>query len=683
MFTFINTSILAFIFAIAIPLLIHLFNKQRKKKIKFSSLRFLQILEKQRLKRIKIYDYILILLRTLIILTLILAFARPTLTSKSIFTSKNARTTSVIILDTGINMNRYDEMGSRYSRAQSVLTRLMEKFNPEDEIFIIRSSFPAIVHKNQLSTTETNGSFIHGKWSNAINETMKIFKDNPNFNQELHIISDFQFQDNAFASLLPEFSDVRIFLIKIGSNVVSNLGLMNVEIKNQIFEVNKPIQLETQIINSTPDKTEPVEVHLFIDQQRVAHRRVSVDPMTTERVALSFSPKSVGHLSGYVEINDDDLLADNRFYFALKIPSEIKLLFIDDNPSVFLKAALTSLADQTDLKITMERYNSWARQNFLSYDILVLSNFSILSPSIKNRLKNYLDIGGAVLLIPGIGTTPAEFNRMASSLGISIVAKGLMSTAKENEFYYLKQPNLNHPLFSGLFRTEEPELSKPKFYRYFEFSITSKDQMILSFQNNDPFLIQANHQKGSIFILSSYIDDKWTDIQYRGIYLPLLSRIFRYGASHASQIQTPTMVEREKIVTINDISPSGNFYLKSPGGEKNRIVPRQMNQNFKFNLNNIKVPGLYHIFAGENIISSIPANAETHAIHQPIMDLDSIGEVESVQIFSENDDFEEAIIQARFGSELWKIFIFLALLFMGLELFFIKKMEGKVKKQNK
>jgi len=188
MFTFINASILTFLVAIAIPLFIHLFNKQRKRKIKFSSIRFLKLLENQRLKQIKIFDYLLILLRTLVLLTLILAFSRPTLTKKPIFSQQSARTTAVIIIDSGINMRRYDDLGNRYQRAQSVLKRLLDKFNPEDEIFIIKSSHPDQILTRWASITETAASFNHGRWLTAFNETWKIFKKHLNFNQELHII---------------------------------------------------------------------------------------------------------------------------------------------------------------------------------------------------------------------------------------------------------------------------------------------------------------------------------------------------------------------------------------------------------------------------------------------------------------------------------------------------------------
>ena len=680
MFTFINAPILAFLVAIAIPIFIHLFNKQRKKKIKFSSIRFLQLLEKQRLKRIKIYDYLLIILRTLVVLTLILAFARPTFDTKPVFSQHSARTTSVIILDSGINMRRYDDLGNRYIRAQSILKRLLDRFNPEDEIFIIKSTSPDQILNDMSTITETTASFSHGQWSRSFIEAMKIFEDFPNFNQELNIISDFQFKENAFDKLISDNSEIRVFLIKIGTQIVSNLGIDTLEIKNQIFEINKPIQLETRILNSSVKKSEPIEVHLFVNQQRVAHKRILIEPGSMEKVALSFSPKTFGYLGGFIEINDDDLLADNRYYFTLKIPSEIKLLFIDNGPSVFLQAALTSLSKQTNVQIIKDKYNSWARQNFQNYDIIILGDFPLLKPPIVQRLKNYLNSGGSILLIPGMETIPSEFNRLTSSLGISATIEEFIQTTSKNEFYFLKEPNLNHPLFTGLFRSDNPELSKPKFYKYFKYSVSQDDHIILAYQNDDPFLIETEKSQGSVFLMSSYIDDGWTDIQYRGIFTPLLSRIFHFSASNASQIQLPTLVEQEKIVTVNYVSDSGEFYLKSPDGEKNRIVPVQENQNLHFHMNNLKIPGLYQISAGEKSISIIPVNASANAIHKPYIDLEKFDNLEMVRIFTEKDNFEEEIIQARFGSELWKLFIILALLLIGVELFVIKKMEGKVKK---
>ena len=419
MFTFINTSVLTLLFAILIPLLIHLFNKKRKKKIKFSSIRFLQILEKQRLKRLKLYEYLLILLRTLIILILIFAFARPTLMNKSFLSNRGARTTSVIIVDSGINMRGYDELGNRFKRSGDRLKTLLNSFNPEDQVFVIRTTKPKNILTNPLPSIGTNASFIPGQWESSLAEAKKLFADNPNFNRELFILSDFQFQDKNFLEFIKSFRDLRVFFLKIGSTPIINIGIDTVEIKNQIFELNKPVNIDVHLRSTGPLKTDPVEVHLFVNNQRVSHNRTSLNKSEKTVIPLTFQPKESGLINCYIEISDDDLLSDNRYYFSIRIPAEIRTLFVDDDPSIFLKAAFSSLSEKTNIRTVREKYSSWARQNFQQFDIIFMSDFSRLSKPIISRLKEYLDTGRSIILMPGLKTLPVDFNQDFSTLGIS------------------------------------------------------------------------------------------------------------------------------------------------------------------------------------------------------------------------------------------------------------------------
>ena len=128
MFTFLNSIVLSALFAALIPLLIHLFNKQKTKRIKFSSLRFLKKMEKRLLKKVKIYQILLIIIRTLLILLLVLAFARPTISGAwSILQEPSANTTAVVILDDGLNMRQYDTSGNRFNRATAKLNQVLSQ----------------------------------------------------------------------------------------------------------------------------------------------------------------------------------------------------------------------------------------------------------------------------------------------------------------------------------------------------------------------------------------------------------------------------------------------------------------------------------------------------------------------------------------------------------------------------
>jgi len=107
MLTFLNSAILFGLAAIAIPILIHLFTRQKTKTIFFSSLKFLKELQKQKIRRLKIRQILLLILRTLLILILIFAFARPTLRSSgSSSLEAGAQLTVVIIFDNTLSMGR-------------------------------------------------------------------------------------------------------------------------------------------------------------------------------------------------------------------------------------------------------------------------------------------------------------------------------------------------------------------------------------------------------------------------------------------------------------------------------------------------------------------------------------------------------------------------------------------------
>ena len=72
-----NPQLLYFLFAIAIPILIHLFNFRKHKTIYFSSIRFLKEIKEDKRKRSNLKNLLILLSRILAIFFLVMAFAKP------------------------------------------------------------------------------------------------------------------------------------------------------------------------------------------------------------------------------------------------------------------------------------------------------------------------------------------------------------------------------------------------------------------------------------------------------------------------------------------------------------------------------------------------------------------------------------------------------------------------------
>ncbi|MBR9976556.1 MAG: BatA domain-containing protein, partial [Bacteroidetes bacterium] len=98
--TFLNPLYLIALVAAAIPIILHLLNLRKTRVIEFSTLTFLKELQRSKIRKLKIRQWLLLALRTLIIVFLVLAFTRPALRSGFGFLpGTTAKSSVVIVLD--------------------------------------------------------------------------------------------------------------------------------------------------------------------------------------------------------------------------------------------------------------------------------------------------------------------------------------------------------------------------------------------------------------------------------------------------------------------------------------------------------------------------------------------------------------------------------------------------------
>jgi hypothetical protein len=101
--TFINPAILWGLFAISIPILIHIFNLKKTRKIEFSTLMFLKEIQETKQKRIKLKQ-LLILLQDCVHNFIVMAFAGP-FTRGFVLISDKSPVTVLILFDDSFSMN--------------------------------------------------------------------------------------------------------------------------------------------------------------------------------------------------------------------------------------------------------------------------------------------------------------------------------------------------------------------------------------------------------------------------------------------------------------------------------------------------------------------------------------------------------------------------------------------------
>ena len=192
---------------------------------------------------------------------------------------------------------------------------------------------------------------------------------------------------------------------------------------------------------------------------------------------------------------------------------------------------------------------------------------------------------------------------------------------------------------------------------------------LMQFNDGNPFLLFSDKIDLNAFVLSSYFDDSWTDLPFKGIFIPMLVKMIKYAAFNIDINKNQFIVGNEIVINTSQGNVNMPYELVTVTNEKNRITPVFSGSNVTFDLQDIVVPGNYKIQQGSEILSVISAN----------VDLDKlVDNNDNIELISENENVYEKVKESRFGEEIWKYIIGLALLILLFESFVVKKIEGKI-----
>jgi len=578
-------------------------------------------------------------------------------------------------------MQAFNGSISTFQTAKDQMESILSTFNSEDRVFIIPfSNIPdnlTPINLNQ-STADISKKFNVTNGSPFITEVFKtanrLFNDHPNYNRELYLISDLNVSQfnlpDSVENLLTD-REVICYLVNSGKNNQNNIGIDTVIIENQLFEANKPVQFSIRLKNyNTVDAVESL-VNLYSNNERLAMQQTVLNPAEIKSVNLSFVPKSAGPLLLHFEIDDDNLLLDNHYYLNFTIPEKVNILFINDEPSLSLRAALDIMHANTVLNIDQVRYGQWIGKNPKNYDLIVLYNPPQLSPESIDRLDSYLQSGN-LLIFPGINLSVREFNLLFRLLLNSDLLFNLITTQGDNTYFALGEEVIKQPLFESIFTKDNYQIDLPKIFQYFKLSGSGRS--VLNLQNGDAILAEyQTAQNTKLYLFTSIIADDWNDFSYKGFFVPMFYRILIF-ASQKNQIDRSFRVNKNIAITLPDLSLNDKYTVFSPKSDTYEIIPQQSAKGLQIVLDNVQNPGHYIIQKNNRFTQAFSVNISSGELQRPYVKFENLSD-NTIEM-NNSADLTETIKSARIGQELWFVFLILALLMLFLEVLLIKWIEG-------
>ncbi len=678
--TFLNPAVLFGLFAAAIPIVLHFLNLRKLKTIEFSTLAFLKELQKTKIRRIKLKQWLLLLIRVLIILFLVMAFARPTLKTISLGDSSAAKTTAVIVLDNTFSMSVVGEKGSRLNNYKQIAKNLLSNFQPGDEIALI--SVGDLNGQNQLVSGNLSEikkriddleiSNISGTLNQAMIRAAQILYQSKNFNKEIYLLTDLQ--KDRIANSTSEISnfgqtispETRLYIFEGKQNEVVNLGIADLKPNNQLYEVGKEISFSVQIKNYSKSSVNDNVVSFFINGKRTAQKSLSLAADEAKEISFETTLQDTGLVEFTAELEDDAILQDNKRFFSVYIPSDISLLILSDrsDDTKFIKLALG--IPNSKIKLTELRTEQSSTANLQKFDAVIL----IGTEGIRDfkQLASYISIGGNIIVMPGTQSTLAGFQNLSKSIGLPIPASIIGKPGSPDSFTQFFKTDFQHPLLKNIFEEKaKTQIESPEIFCYFKTLSASSGKSIISLVDNSTFLSEYNVGKGKVLYFSSAPVLSWNTFPLKAFFTPLMNKALLYSSVKSNR-DSVFICGSEALANISN-STSQQIKVLAPDNLETFYDADSLVNKKYLSYTGTTEPGTYKVYSGNNLVDYFSVN---HDSRESVLDIEFESEFEKYLkqtgyegkfiSLSADADYLMEIYQSRFGTELWKYFLIIVLL---------------------
>lgn len=681
--TFLNPAILFGLLAASIPIIIHLLNLRKLKKIEFSTLQFLKELQKNKIRKIKIKQWLLLALRVLIILSIVTAFARPTLVGVSIGgTTSAAKTSAVFILDDTFSMSVVDQNGSYFNQAKETIKHFLTQFEEGDEFALVLVShqpdeIEMTSNRSKFEQTVDAVTISHssGKLNNAVIKAAQLIGDAKNFNKEIYLFSDFQkgrlANEDEILDLKEQLGEqVRLYSFNYSGKEIFNFGIDALKINTQIFEKDKPVKYDATVKNYSDRTKDNLVVSLFIDGERLAQQSINLNPGESKTANLEASAKNFGYSEALVEIEEDDILQDNNRYSSFFIPEKIPVLILADNlnDSKLVEAALKSVSESGYFDITIKKTEQISGLQLNNFQVMILLSSDLGNAQVK--LNQFLSSGKGIIVFPSSDGN-SDFNNSLNSIGIS--SGGLIKTEKGQAVQF-SETDFNHPLFENIFMDEKKkQIESPEIYSHFKINPGGKGKSIIRLEDESSFLSEYSVGEGKVLLFGSSPVFSWSDFPIKGIFAPLVTKSVMYLSAHDKSEANYFAGESINVNVSERTLPQ--IKVVRPDNSEDFINIDENQKTDFISYSSTLLAGSYKFYSGEKLVASANVNPDPA---ESVTEYIGAGEFEEYLekinfsgrhiSIDKNENTAQMILQARFGSELWRYFVIIAILLALVEM---------------
>jgi len=670
---FLKPGFLYALAALAIPIIVHLFNFRRFKRIAFTNVRFLKEVKQQTQNHDRLKHILVLISRLLAITFLVLAFAQPYIPLEGQEAKKGKQAVSVFI-DNSFSMEGEGSSGMLLEIAKNRAIDIAQTFSNTDRFQVLSQEFEG-KHQHLIGQEEFKNWVTEIEPSSQSQSLENIYQRQADLlksaegesNLQQFIVSDFQ-KSRFDLDNIPTDTTSALSLVLLERNSPANLYIDSVWFDSPIRKLGGADKVRVRIANQGPDDVENIPLRLQINGKQSAIGSFAVNAFSETDTVLNFVNEEAGIQRATVAIEDYPVTYDDTYFLSYTVYEEIDILAIQESTSEEDFLARVFRGDST-MNYNTSSVTGIAYSELPEKDLIVLYEVETIPSGLSAELASFAENGGSVWIIPA-----KEINRDSYNDLLSRIQGGAIISAIESESA-VRSLNSEHPVYRGIFEKLPNNLDLPKAKRYYKISnpVRSTDDALMRFGNGDAFLTEYAAGQGKVYLQAVPLRSNDNNFSRHALFVASALRMAEFSRStriNALEIDDNTYFS----IAGNNPGNEAVFHLISEDGEID-IIPSYQSRNGRIEISpgpSFDQSGNYFLTLGDDTLSAVGINYPRSESNLESYTRSELEEIISgrpnIKVYDGNDEkLERKLSKQATGTELWKFCLILVLVFLLVE----------------
>jgi uncharacterized membrane protein len=574
---FLVPAFLVGIGAIAIPVIIHLLNKERKDVVRFPSLMFLERIPYRAIRRQTIRHPLLLALRALAILLLVIAFARPFLERNSDPSSTlPGGTERVVLLDRSYSMG----YGSRWSRAQAAARAELASAQPGDKVTLVAFDENAMILSGDVDSLRPGDRTT--RLGPALAAAREILAGSTLPRREIVLISDLQrvAWDGRTEGRIPANVESRIISVADSNSGNALLTRVDVDREERAGQIAGSVVAQVRNQENRPTTR---RVTLAVQDRPQETRSVDLPSLGMATVRFAAIPVPPRAVPATVQLDPDALPVDNALHFTLSRDQSLPILVLSraaSNRSIFLRRAL-EIGNEPPFEITVQTPEAMNPATLDRYAVVILNNINFPGSALGSRLAERVRNGAGLIVILGEGSDPSRWSQVNGGL-LPVTTRGVVDRTADRGGR-LATLERSHRVFAPFAGPRSGDFSAARFLRYRIMEPKDSAQVLAWYDDGGVALVDGRFGAGRVLVWGSTLDDFWNDLVLQPVFLPFLHAMVLHTAGYVPE--PPWRTVGQRVVLVADSAADSRVVI-SPSGARDRATARPVE---------LAQPGFYQV----------------------------------------------------------------------------------------